>query len=92
MKKINNYLKEIGLGLWWKVSLVASIALIVAGFCVPPTGVVDGSVLIAVGELMLFVNIPVFFAHASGNKVEASLDLDDKQINISSTPKNNKKQ
>lgn len=91
MKKINNYLKEIGLGFWWKASLVASIALIVAGFCVPPTGVVDGSVLIAVGELMLFVNIPVFFAHASGNKVEASLDLDDKQINISSTPKNNKK-
>jgi len=91
MKKINNYLKEIGLGFWWKASLVASIALIVAGFCVPPMGIVDGSVLIAVGELMLFVNIPVFFAHASGNKVEASLDLDDKQINISSTPKTIKK-
>lgn len=91
MKKINNYLKEIGLGMWFKVALVTSILLIIAGFIVPPTGVIDGSVLIAVGELMLFVDIPVFFAHASGNKVEASLDLDDKQINISSTPKNSKK-
>lgn len=91
MKKINNYLKEIGLGFWFKFALVASIALIVAGFCVPPTGVVDGSVLIAVGELMLFVNVPVFFAHASGNKVEASLDLDDKQISIKTTPKTEKK-
>ena len=30
---------------------VASLILIVAGFIVPPTGVVDNSVLIAVGEL-----------------------------------------
>lgn len=91
MKKINNYLKEIGLGFWFKATLVISVILIVAGFCVPPMGVIDGSVLIAVGELMLFVNIPVFFAHASGNKVEASLDLDDKEIKLSTTPKNTKK-
>ena len=91
MKKINNYLKEIGLGFWFKATLVISVILIVAGFCVPPMGVIDGSVLIAVGELMLFVNIPVFFAHASGNKVEASLDFDDKEIKLSTTPKNTKK-
>lgn len=30
---------------------IASLLLIVAGFIVPPTGVIDGSVLIAVGEL-----------------------------------------
>lgn len=34
--------------------LVASVGLIVAGFCVPPTGVIDGSVLTAVGELFAF--------------------------------------
>lgn len=27
-------------------------ALIVAGFCVPPTGVIDGSVFIGVGEII----------------------------------------
>ena len=36
------------------VSLVVSVALIVAGFLVPPTGEIDGSVLTAVGELIIF--------------------------------------
>ena len=36
------------------VCLCISIALIVAGFCVPPTGVIDGSVLKGVGELFGF--------------------------------------
>jgi hypothetical protein len=30
------------------------VGLIVGGFLVPPTGVIDGSVLKAVGELLLF--------------------------------------
>ena len=33
---------------------VISVGLIVGGFIAPPTGVVDGSVLTAVGELLLF--------------------------------------
>lgn len=32
--------------------ILASIILVVAGFIVPPQGVVDGSVLKAIGELM----------------------------------------
>lgn len=36
------------------ICLVASVALIVGGFIVPPTGVIDGSVLTAVGELLGF--------------------------------------
>lgn len=36
------------------VCLSVSIALIVAGFCVPPTGEIDGSVLTGVGELFGF--------------------------------------
>lgn len=36
------------------VSLCVSLALIVAGFLVPPTGQIDGSVLTAVGELIAF--------------------------------------
>ena len=31
-----------------------SVALLIAGFLLPPMGVIDGSVLTAVGELLLF--------------------------------------
>ena len=36
------------------VCFFVSVGLIVGGFFVPPMGVVDGSVLTAVGELLLF--------------------------------------
>ena len=35
-------------------SFVVSIGLVVGGFFAPPMGIVDGSVLTAVGELLLF--------------------------------------
>lgn len=35
-------------------NLIVSIALIVGGFFVPPLGIIDGSVLTAVGELLFF--------------------------------------
>ena len=35
-------------------NLFVSIALIVGGFFVPPLGIIDGSVLTAVGELLMF--------------------------------------
>lgn len=45
------------------VAFACSIALIVAGFCVPPHGVIDGSVLTAVGELFAFAAL-AFGGHA----------------------------
>lgn len=36
------------------VTLTVSVGLMVAGFIVPPTGVIDGSVLTGVGELFAF--------------------------------------
>lgn len=45
------------------VCLAVSIALIVGGFFVPPKGVIDGSVLKAVGELFAFAALSVG-AHA----------------------------
>ena len=36
------------------VCLITSISLIVGGFFVPPMGIIDGSVLTAVGELVAF--------------------------------------
>lgn len=39
------------------ICLVTSIVLCIAGFILPPTGVIDGSVLTAVGELLGFATI-----------------------------------
>lgn len=36
------------------VCILTSLALIVAGFVLPPQGIIDGSVLKAVGELIIF--------------------------------------
>ena len=39
------------------ITFVLSVALIVGGFFCPPMGVIDGSVLTAVGLLILFATI-----------------------------------
>lgn len=39
------------------VSLITSVALLVAGFFVPPVGIIDPSVLTAVGELVGFATV-----------------------------------
>lgn len=36
------------------VCFIISVLLIIVGFLLPPTGAIDGSVLTAVGELLLF--------------------------------------
>ena len=61
------------------ISLVISFALIVAGFIAPPMGVIDNSVLIAVGMLLGFVVVHQIFntKHIStkiGDKVQIDLD------------------
>ena len=36
------------------VCFLISVVLVIAGFLLPPMGIIDGSVLTAVGELLLF--------------------------------------
>ena len=36
------------------LTLAISLLLIIAGFLLPPMGIIDGSVLTAVGELLMF--------------------------------------
>lgn len=81
MKKNSNVLKETGLGLWFCVGLLSCIIMIVAGFILPPMGVVDGSVLTAVGEIGLIIIIPILVS----SKKEIEMDLDDKNIKITNT-------
>ena len=40
--------------LTFAICFFVSVGLIIGGFFVPPMGVIDGSVLTAVGELLLF--------------------------------------
>lgn len=52
-------------------NLAISIALIVGGFLLPPTGVIDGSVLTAVGLLLMFsvlAQIPTIIEAAKNGK------------------------
>lgn len=52
--------------------LITSIGLIVSGFFVPPTGVIDGSVLQAVGLLLGFATLaqlPVVLSSAKSAKI-----------------------
>lgn len=50
----------LGNAAFW-VCLVISLSLIIAGFIVPPTGKIDSSVLMAVGELFGFATLFVVF-------------------------------
>ena len=55
------------------VTLFISIALIVGGFIVPPTGEIDGSVLTAVGLLLMFAvveKIPEAIAAGRSVKIQ----------------------
>ena len=53
------------------ICFFVSVGLIVGGFFVPPMGIIDGSVLTAVGELMLFPTLLYAFrAFELGTKIK----------------------
>lgn len=53
------------------VSFLVSVGLIIGGFFVPPMGIIDGSVLTAIGELILFPTLLYAFrAFELGTKVK----------------------
>ena len=55
MKKEHTFIKECKEcwkeDIWLKILTITSVALIISSFIVPPLGIIDGSVLAAVGEL-----------------------------------------
>lgn len=51
------------------ICLMASIVMLVAGFIVPPTGIIDGSVLTAVGELFGFATLATLPSIVHGRNV-----------------------
>lgn len=50
--------------------LIISIILLVVGFIVPPRGIIDGSVLTAVGELFGFATLAMIPRMIKGRSVE----------------------
>ena len=53
------------------INLSVSIVLIVCGFLLPPMGIIDGSVLTAVGLLLMFgvlAQVPVLISAAKNGK------------------------
>lgn len=55
--------------IFW-ICLVTSICLLIASFLVPPTGVIDGSVLTGVGELFGFATLGTLPSLVKGRSVE----------------------
>ena len=54
------------------INLSVSIVLIVGGFLLPPMGIIDGSVLTAVGLLLMFgvlAQVPALIAAAQHGKI-----------------------
>lgn len=68
------------------ITLAISLLLVVAGFFVPPVGVIDGSVLTAVGLLLMFATlaqIPVILEAARNGK-SIKLTRGDSSIEVNS--------
>lgn len=63
----------VGNPVFW-VSFALCAGLIVAGFLVPPMGVVDGSVLTAVGELFAFPTLWTVW-HAIERGIDAKMKI-----------------
>ena len=68
---------------WLRILTLASIALLVWGFVLPPPGVIDGSVIAAVGELAGFAALWQL-ARAIDKGVDAVLRKGDTEITITS--------
>ena len=68
------------------VTLGVSVALVITGFIVPPTGVIDGSVLNAVGELLAFAALAVG-SHAITLGYDLKLQKGDTSITLNNDEK-----
>lgn len=69
----------------FSITFILSVALIVGGFFCPPIGVIDGSVLSAVGLLLMFATIDkVPDAIKAGKSIK--LQRGDTSIEVNSDP------
>lgn len=69
---------------WFSVFSAASIGLLVASFIVPPTGVIDPSVLAATGELFAFTALGTVLK-AIDKGVDAKVTKGDTTLSVGSS-------
>lgn len=69
----------------FQITFVLSVALIVGGFFCPPIGEIDGSVLSAVGLLLMFATIAKLPEAIKAGK-NIKLQKGDSSVEISSQP------
>ena len=67
--------------IWLRILTISSIILIIASFFIPPLGIIDGSVLAAVGELEVFGVLWIVF-HAIEKGTAASFKKGDVEVDI----------
>ena len=67
--------------IWLKILTGTSIGLMVAGFCVPPTGIIDGSVLTGTGVLAAFGAL-FEGGHAIDRGLDVKLKIKDAELEI----------
>lgn len=65
------------------ITFALSTILIISGFLLPPTGIIDGSVLTAVGELLMFTVIARIPAAIKAGK-SVKIQKGDSSVEISS--------
>jgi hypothetical protein len=85
-KEENGVLKEVirdvlRYDIWLKILTGVSIGLMIAGFCVPPTGVIDGSVLTGTGILAAFGAL-FEGGHAIDKGLDVKLKIKDTELEI----------
>ena len=90
-KRIIERIRRASIGEWINfVCFVVSVVLVVVGFIVPPTGVIDSSVLIAVGELGFFSTITKIPDFIKALKNGASLEIEKGDTHIKIEGEENK--
>ena len=73
---------------WFIFFSLVSVALIIASFLVPPTGVIDGSVLGAVGEIFAFAALGTVIK-AIDKGVDAKVQHNNTSLTIGDLNKDN---
>lgn len=81
MARFESILKNINKLAFW-ISFILSIMLIITSFIIPPTGVIDPSVLAATGELFAFGALACVIAAIEKGGKSVTISKGDTSINI----------
>lgn len=85
---ITSLLTAVTRNVWFYILTAVALVLIIASFIVPPTGVIDSSVLAASGEIFAFAALGTVIK-ALDKGVEASVTKGNTELKVSGKQKDN---